>query len=173
MKISLLFTLLALVVSAAWAGPKDEVKADTRAKVDARNAAAELFKTATPAEAVAQLQSRRPAEDISDGRLASTLQGLVETASTLYNKRDFRAAHAAVNEALSLAAPVLDGRTTMPAVRRAQLCSALGFLCENILRDPKLAGDLYLLATKVNPSDKQAARQRDELAAIEKQRGRK
>lgn len=173
MKISDTLILFALLASAALAGPSEEAKAAAKAKDDARKTAAALFKDANPTGAVAQVQLLRPAEPIADGRLASTVQGLIDTAVTLYNQRELRAAHAAVAQALSVADPVLSGRTTMPAARRAQLCSNLGFVCENILRDTKRAGDLYKLATQVNPADKQAARQRDELAAIEKLHGRK
>lgn len=173
MKVSRFIVLFAATGSWLLGGPKEDAKTDATAKTEARTTAATLFKTATPAEAVAYVQSKRPAEAIADGRLASTVQGLADTAATLYNQRELRAARAAVAQALSAAQPLLSGQTAMPAARRAQLCSTLGFLCENILRDPKTAAELYTLATQVNPADQQAARQRDELVAQEKARGRK
>lgn len=151
------------------AGPKEDVKADLKAKDDSRNAAANLFQTSNPAAAIDQLQATRPVEAIADGRLASTLQGLIETAITLFNRRNPAAARSAAQQALAVGDPVLTGRTTMPADRRGELCRGLGFLAENILHDNQLATSLYALAVQINPTDKLAVKRRDAFAAQEKQ----
>lgn len=170
MRLFLFFLSLVLPATVVFADPKE----DAKIKDDASKSAADLFKTATPAAAVAHLQLTRPAEAIADGRLASTLQGLLEASYSLYNQRDLKHAQDAVWQALGVADPVLSGRTAMPAQRRAQLCNSLGLACETILRDRKMAGDLYRLAVQVNPADKAAVKRRDALAAEDKQRdGRK
>ncbi|HCN28431.1 MAG TPA: hypothetical protein DIT64_06605 [Verrucomicrobiales bacterium] len=135
-----------------------------------QRSAADLIRAGTPAQAVAHLRQNLRAEPGPGGEASALPQALLELAADFFNRREIAPARQALEQARTLAGPVLAGTTGATPQRRAQLYSSFGLLYEAILFDPANALACYEAALSLHPAEPLSRNRR--LGLIEKQRRR-
>jgi len=149
MKATVFLFILFALPTAVLSGPLD----DSRHNQRTRRVAIDQLRAGAPANALAHLRQNLRPEPGAGGDQTALPQNLIEIAGEFYNRRELRLARESILLAHQAAEPVLAGRSTATAHRRAQLYASLGLLYETVLIDLTTALACYDSALGIHPSD--------------------
>jgi hypothetical protein len=163
MKILSLFFGIALV-SAAWAGPKDDMMVNNKLKQQV----AALFQAGNGDQGAALVASGLVTDSKGDDRSVDVAESLLEVSVQLYNSRQIFQAKDAASRAINICNSLRVGKKASPQM--ANVLANVGVIFEELYFDPDSALDAYQAALAINPGLEKAKDRSDAVGEKIKQR---